>query len=51
MATWFFYIGLLHLHLTRTWGPRGRAVFAAMGGAGVLALNCVPDFGPFRPPF
>jgi ABC-type transport system involved in cytochrome c biogenesis permease subunit len=51
MATWFFYIGLLHLHLTRTWGPRGRAVFAALGGAGVLTLNCVPDFGPFRPPF
>lgn len=51
MATWFFYICLLHLHLIRTWNPRGRAAFAAMGALVVLVLNCFPDMGPLRSPF
>ena len=50
MATWFFYICLLHLHLTHTWSARGQGVFAAFGSLVVLGLNCLPDLGPFRWP-
>jgi len=51
MATWFFYVGLMHLHLTRSAGPGVRAGVAVAGVAVVLVLNCGPDLGPFRPPF
>jgi hypothetical protein len=50
MATWFFYICLLHLHLTGTWTIRGRGVYTAAGALVVLALNCGPELGPFRWP-
>ncbi len=50
MATWFFYICLLHLHLTGTWSERGRTVYAAAGAAVVLILNCFPELGPYRWP-
>jgi len=50
MATWFFYVCLLHLHLTGTWSPRLRTVFAAAGGPLVLLLNFLPDLGPLRLP-
>jgi hypothetical protein len=48
MATWFFYICLLHLHLTGSWSARGRAVYAASGALVVVVLNFVPELGPFR---
>ncbi|WP_448382140.1 cytochrome c biogenesis protein CcsA [Desulfosoma sp.] len=48
IATWFFYVGLLHLHFTGTWSGRGRAVYAALGAVVVLGLNATPDWGPFR---
>jgi hypothetical protein len=51
MATWFFYICLLHLQLTGTWSARGRAVYAALGAVVVFGLNCLPEWGPFRWPF
>lgn len=51
MAAWFFYACLLHLHLTRAWSLRARAGYASVGGILVLALTCLPDFGPFRSPF
>jgi len=51
MATWFFYIGLLHLHLTGYWSLRRRAVFAASGALMVIFFNIFPDLGPFRWPF
>ncbi len=51
MATWFFYICLLHLHLTGSWSARGRTAFAAGGAVVVLALNFIPELGPFRWPF
>ena len=50
MATWFFYICLLHLHLTGSWTARGRGMYAAAGALVVLVLNCVPELGPFRWP-
>ena len=50
MATWFFYICLLHLHLTGSWTVRGRGIYTAAGALVVLVLNCVPELGPFRWP-
>jgi ABC-type transport system involved in cytochrome c biogenesis permease subunit len=50
MATWFFYICLLHLHLTGSWTARSRGVYTAAGALVVLVLNCVPELGPFRFP-
>ncbi|MBN2751219.1 MAG: cytochrome c biogenesis protein CcsA, partial [Rhodospirillaceae bacterium] len=51
MAVWFFYIGLIHLHLTKVWTVKSRAVMAVVGACLILVLNCGPDLGPFRPPF
>ena len=51
MATWFFYICLMHLHLTRTWSVKGRAVYAAAGAPVVVCLNFLSELGPFRGPF
>jgi ABC-type transport system involved in cytochrome c biogenesis permease subunit len=51
MATWFFYICLLHLHLTGTWTARGRTAYAASGILVVLILNYIPQLGPYRWPF
>jgi hypothetical protein len=51
MATWFFYICLLHLHLTGSWTARGRGAYGAAGALVILGLNCVPELGPFRWPF
>ncbi|MDR2786928.1 MAG: cytochrome c biogenesis protein [Candidatus Accumulibacter sp.] len=49
-ATWFYYIGLLHLHLTRRWPTRARHWASVAGVLLILALNCSNDLGPFRPP-
>jgi hypothetical protein len=49
MATWFYYIGLLHLHLTRSWSLGQRLLAAVFGIALILALNCTHDLGPYRP--
>lgn len=49
MATWFYYIGLLHLHLTRSWSAKSRSLAAMAGIVLILALNCYPDLGPYRP--
>ena len=51
MATWFFYICLLHLHLTGSWTTRSRGIYAAAGALVIFVLNCVPELGPFRWPF
>ncbi len=51
MAGWFFYTGLLHLHISRRWPLSARAACAALGGITVLGLTCLPDFGPFRSPW
>ncbi len=48
MATWFFYICLLHLHLTGSWSARARVKFTAAGALVVLGLTCIPELGPFR---
>lgn len=49
-ATWFYCIGLLHLHLTGGWPARVRHWASVAGVALILVLNCSNDFGPFRPP-
>ena len=50
MATWFFYICLLHLHLTGSWNTRSRGVYATAGALVVFCLNCIPEMGPLRWP-
>jgi ABC-type transport system involved in cytochrome c biogenesis permease subunit len=50
MATWFFYICLLHLHLTGSWTARSRQIYAAAGALVIFLLNCIPELGPFRWP-
>jgi hypothetical protein len=49
-ATWFYYIGLLHLHLTGRWSIRARHWASTAGVLLILVLNCANDLGPFRPP-
>lgn len=50
MAAWFFYICLMHLHLTGTWSAKSRGVYAAVGALIILGLTLPPDLGPFRWP-
>ncbi|SBV90583.1 Cytochrome c assembly protein [uncultured Alphaproteobacteria bacterium] len=50
IATWFYYVGLVHLHLTGTWNPTRRLAAAALGIPLILVLNGGPDLGPFRNP-
>lgn len=50
LATWFYYVGLIHLHLTGTWSPRRRLAAAALGIPLILLLNGGPDLGPLRNP-
>ena len=50
MATWFFYICLLHLHLTGSWNARSRGVYTVFGALVVFCLNCIPEMGPLRWP-
>ena len=49
-ATWFYYIGLLHLHLTGRWSIEARHWASVAGALLILVLNCSGDLGPFRPP-
>ena len=51
MATWFYYIGFIHLHFTGAWGMKSRCIYASLGIVVVMVLNCLPDLGPFRMPF
>lgn len=51
MAAWFFYVGMLHLHLTGAWKLKARTLYAACGGIAVNFFNIMPDTGPFRWPF
>jgi hypothetical protein len=50
MATWFFYICLLHLHLTGSWRAGSRDIYAAAGALVIFIFNCIPELGPFRWP-
>jgi hypothetical protein len=50
MATWFFYICWLHLHLAGSWTVRRRGIYAATGALVIFVLNCIPELGPFRSP-
>jgi hypothetical protein len=50
MATWFYYVGLIHFHLLGGAGVRSRAVLTLAGVVLVLVLNCGADLGPFHSP-
>ncbi|MDR0548827.1 MAG: cytochrome c biogenesis protein [Deltaproteobacteria bacterium] len=49
MATWFFYVALLHMFLTSRY-RRARLYLTALGGVWVLLVNVTPDLGPARWP-
>jgi hypothetical protein len=50
MATWFYYIALLHLHLAKSFSVRSRAYFSTFGCLWLIVVNCLPDMGPLRWP-
>jgi hypothetical protein len=50
MATWFFYVGLIHFHMMGGTGVRSRAALTIVGAVLVLVLNCGADLGPFHSP-
>jgi len=50
MAIWFYWIAFLHLHYSRNWRNRDRAIFMVAGGI-LLLFSFWPDMGPFRSPF
>lgn len=51
IATWLFYVGLIHLHLGGLFARRLRAAMSIVGTLMIIALNGVPDLGPWRTPF
>jgi hypothetical protein len=50
MASWFFFITLLHLHLNGIFTINKRAALSTFGIIWLLTVNCLPDLGPFRWP-
>ena len=51
MAIWFYYIGLLHIHLTSYGNSKWRAIITASGIPVVLFLTYLTNLGPYRNPF
>ena len=51
MAIWFYYIGLLHLHLTSYGNSKWRGIITATGVPFVLLLTYLTNLGPYRNPF
>ncbi len=50
MATWFYFMGFLHLHLMGNFTMTMRAKAAVFGMFILLILSLGPDLGPFRIP-
>ncbi|RLA97477.1 MAG: hypothetical protein DRG83_15805 [Deltaproteobacteria bacterium] len=50
MATWFYYVALLHLYLLKPWDARKRAYAAVAGLLLVFVFNVLPNLGSFRIP-
>ena len=50
IATWLFYVGVMHMHLGGVWSRRARAAACVFGTLLVIVLNGGPDMGPFRNP-
>ncbi len=51
MATWFYYIAVIHLHLMAKWSHKVRAGFISFGIIIIVVFNCIIEFGPYRPLF
>ncbi|RLA88331.1 MAG: hypothetical protein DRG58_08240 [Deltaproteobacteria bacterium] len=50
MATWFYYVGFLHLHLFKNWSLEKRSCCAAVGALLVFIFNCYPEMGKYQVP-
>ena len=50
IATWLFYVGLIHLHLGGLGSRRTRAALGVLGALVILVINGGPDLGPWRNP-
>ena len=50
IATWLYYVGFIHLHLSGLGNRKGRALMNLLGTILILVLNGGPDMGPFRNP-
>jgi hypothetical protein len=51
MAIWFYYIGLLHIHLTNFGNSKWRGIITASGVPVILFLTYLTNLGPYRNPF
>ncbi len=50
MATWFYYVALLHLYLLKPCDARKRAYAAVVGSLLVFVFNVLPNLGSFKIP-
>lgn len=50
LATWLFYVGVIHMHLGGLANRRMRAATSLIGVLAIIGLNGLPDLGPWRPP-
>ncbi len=48
LALWFYWICVLHLHYSTTWGKKKRAWLITGGGILIVVLSSPPEMGPFR---
>ena len=51
IATWLFYVGVIHLHLGGLCTRRTRAALGVLGVVVIVVINGGPDLGPWRNPF
>lgn len=50
IATWLYYVGLIHLYLGGLGSRRTRAALGVLGAVLIVVLNGSPEMGPFRNP-
>lgn len=50
IAIWFYYVGFLHLHLTRGWGQKRKAWVLLGGVLLILSFDYLPQIGGIHAP-
>jgi hypothetical protein len=50
IATWLFYVAVIHLHLSGLCSRRMRAALGVLGVVVIVVINGGPDLGPWRNP-
>ncbi len=48
LATWFFVVSFLHLHLSTVWSHHARILYGAIGMSLLLGCDIASELGPFR---